>query len=312
MHSQIYRGSLIATLALLLSAGGAPLSTETSYADAKALGHFGWASGDRTDDQIEVKLYGTISKADANYFAQHVVEYEAEKLLVRLDSLGGDVDAAMLIGRIVRKNEGVVYISKGSQCYSSCALIYIAGVSRDNDGVIGLHRPYLASAPQSRQSVEREAPLMLQRLKSYVQEMGITDNFYQEMVNTEPSAIKLYAGDKIKNMVPSLDPTYDEVETAYRARRFGTSTAEMRMRDGDSITCHDPPSPTGVLTFDCMISALWGLSDSVYKRRSKTLDQCQLSDEEERALKLVKRKERRDHPLYLKREACVRNIMLGR
>jgi hypothetical protein len=43
-------------------------------------------------------------------------------------------------------------------------LIYIAGVSRGVSvtGVVGLHRPYFASSPQSRQTIEREAPSMLQ------------------------------------------------------------------------------------------------------------------------------------------------------
>ena len=55
---------------------------------------------------------------------------------------GGDVDAAMKIGQIIRENEWPVTVSGNSKCFSSCALIYIAGVSRMNVGVIGLHRPY--------------------------------------------------------------------------------------------------------------------------------------------------------------------------
>jgi hypothetical protein len=106
-------------------------------------------------------------------------------------------------------------------CYSSCALIYIAGVSRFNDGVIGLHRPYFAAAPQSRQSIERETPLMLQKIKEYVQSMGVTDLFYQEMVNTEPANIRLYRGDEIQKLVPTHDPSHEEIETAYDARKYG-------------------------------------------------------------------------------------------
>jgi hypothetical protein len=75
---------------------------------------------------------------------------------------GGDVDAAMKIGQIIRENEWPVTVSGNSKCFSSCALIYIAGVSRMNVGVIGLHRPYFSSAPPNRQAIEREVPLMLQ------------------------------------------------------------------------------------------------------------------------------------------------------
>jgi hypothetical protein len=36
---------------------------------------------------------------------------------------------------------------------------------------------------------------MLSMLKSYANEMGITDNFYQQMVNTEPSRMAMYYWD---------------------------------------------------------------------------------------------------------------------
>jgi hypothetical protein len=58
--------------------------------------------------------------------------------------------------------------------------------------VVGLHRPYFASSPQSRQTLERETPLMYQGVKNYVHEMGVEDGFYQVMVNTEPSNMKVY------------------------------------------------------------------------------------------------------------------------
>jgi hypothetical protein len=150
---------------------------------------------------------------------------------------------------------------------------------------------------------------MLQQLKGYVQEMGITDNFYQEMVNTEPTSIKLYDGGDIKNLVPTLDPTFDEIETSYDARKYGTNTAEMRIRERDRDSCEVNGHANW---FFCMLAAEWGLSNAVWEHRSKNTSQCELSDEEKRTLKLVKRKERRDHPLYLKHEACERNIMLGR
>jgi hypothetical protein len=258
-------------------------------------------------------VYNTISKTDANYIAQRETDFESGGMFLTLDSTGGDVDAALQIGRIIRKNEGIINVRENYKCYSSCALIYIAGVQRSNFGVIGLHRPYLASAPQSRQSIERETPLMLQKLKGYVQEMGISDIFYQEMVNTEPSNMKLYVGRDIEKIVPVLDPTYDEVMTSYLARNYGVDTKEMRLRQVDEEKC--------VIQFvqnrafdeiSCIQAIDWGLSERVYKERETKTTQCKLSDEEENTLKLVKIKERRDHPLWLKRETCLRNIMLGR
>jgi hypothetical protein len=245
------------------------------------------------------------NKSRQQVFAQHEVDFEAHELEVDLDSTGGDVDTAMQIGRIIRKYEGYTVVSPNDKCYSSCALIYSAGVRRFNHGVIGLHRPYFSSAPQSRQSIEREVPLMLQKLKAYVQEMGNTDIFYQEMVNTEPSAIKLYAGDDIKRIIPELDPTYDEVQTSYDAREYGVTTAEIRQRKKDAETCSGRSDAE-----KCRKAIYWGLSERVYENRKKNMH-CVYTFEEVKSWELVKRKELKDHPSILKYEACVRNTMLG-
>jgi hypothetical protein len=78
-------------------------------------------------------------------------------------------------GRIIRNNEGSATVPMPGKCFSSCALIYIAGGSRTNVGQIGLHRPYFSSAPLTCQEIEPQAPLMLEKIKEYVQSMGVTD-----------------------------------------------------------------------------------------------------------------------------------------
>lgn len=205
----------ITILTLLFGAGSIIVSTEPLHADVNIERH--------NNGSVWIDIVNTISKNDANYIAQRSPDFEnaSVDVRVRLSSSGGDVDAAMQIGRIIRTNEASVSVGQNAKCYSSCALLYIAGVRRVNFGTIGLHRPYLSAAPQSRQAIERGVPLMLQQLKGYVQEMGLTDNFYQEMVNAEPSNIKLYVGDNINRLVPETDPTYDEIQISYRARRYG-------------------------------------------------------------------------------------------
>jgi hypothetical protein len=234
------------------------------------------------------------------------------------------VDAAMLIGRIVRRSEGFTGVAHDARCFSSCALIYVAGVNRIVDwnasgsGLIGLHRPYFASSPQSRETIEREAPLMMLSLKRYVEEMGLTDNFYREMANTEPSSMILYGNKEtgrknIYQIVPNVDPTYDEVEVSYDARWHGISTAEMRARASDIEPCVGLIFNKNVMDhFNCRGAIAWGLSVSVYLERQKQADaRCLITEGERAEIKSVARKNRRDHPIMLRREACVRKTMLG-
>jgi hypothetical protein len=160
---------------------------------------------------------------------------------------------------------------------------------------------------------------MLQKLKSYVQEMGVTDNFYQEMVNTEPTRMKLYVDAEIQRIVPMDDPTDDEIITSDEAVRYGVSTAESRRRNFEMQRCSATPQlPHGWMPGDgparvCAEAIMWGLSESVFTRREKEAEEkCRYSDEEKAMLDLVPGRKRHDHPVMQKHEACIRNIMLGR
>ena len=177
MRRYVLHGLTIAILALPVGVINLLLAMTPSFADVEFR---------KIEAVLWITITKTISKTDANLIAQHAKDFEYGDVHVWLDSLGGDVDAAMQTGRLIRANDVKVSVARYSKCYSACALVYIAGVSRESLGAVGLHRPYFASTPQSRQTIERQAPLMLQQLKSYVQEMGITDSFYQEMVNAEP------------------------------------------------------------------------------------------------------------------------------
>jgi hypothetical protein len=53
-------------------------------------------------------------------------------------------------------------------------------------------------------------------VKKYVEEMGITDTFFERMFNTDPSAIDIYRGEMSEKIVPVTDPVYDEIRTAER------------------------------------------------------------------------------------------------
>src|SRR5262245_56686809 len=232
------RGLILAMLTLLAGTSISILSILPSNADVRMGGHWGPPVGEEFRGIANViVIFNTISKADALWLTQHAPELEKHDLEVDLNSTGGDVDAALQIGQIIRRLEASVLVSQKDKCYSSCALIYIAGISRFNRGVIGLHRPYFAAASLSRQQIEQQAPLMLRNINEYVKSMGVTDLFYQEMVNTEPSNVRLYRGEDIEKLVPKYNPTYDEIETSYEARRYGIDTAEMRQRKKDAEKC---------------------------------------------------------------------------
>ena len=270
----------------------------------------------RAESFINVTISGEITERDAKTFASLSRDLEYKLAFIALDSVGGSFSSAMQIGRLIRKYEVTVTVNEHAKCYSSCVLIFIAGVYRQSLGQIGLHRPFFAAAPQSREAIENQVPLMLSALKRYVTEMGITDNFYQQMVNTEPSKVAIYNGRDIQNLVPEADPTFEEIQIAYQARRYGVTTSEMRLRHKDMDNCEKLVFPDNL---NCMGAAAWGLSPRVYVERYKKVSrECWFaenkmeSEEDVAALFAVPRKAREEHPITIRRETCERDIMLGR
>src|SRR5260370_15248268 len=112
-------------------------STTTSFADV---------TFEKVSGTYQVKISGTISRGDAAQIAQRETELARGDFNPKFDlnSRGGDVDAAIQRGRIIRRSDVFTFVEHDAKCFSSCALIFIAGVNRivdwDNNssGLIGL------------------------------------------------------------------------------------------------------------------------------------------------------------------------------
>jgi hypothetical protein len=265
---------------------------------------------DKGESSTILFIYGEITKDDADAVAQQTTGVKADILIFNLNSIGGSVDAAIKIGRIVRANESTVSVPDGGKCFSSCALIYIAGVIRRNYGIIGLHRPYLGAA-LSREAVERAAPLMLQKVKDYVREMGISDAFYDAMVNTEVSDVRLYHGREITKLVPETDPIHDEIKTSRAAQMYGISAAEFRRRDSLIIEQCEPSNDSKESrhrSSNCIAATYWGIDPATYERLhiGETLSRScpPFTADELNILRATDIRKRYDLPLVIEKETC--------
>jgi hypothetical protein len=271
---------------------------------------------DETSASIRLEINGAITKRDAEQFETLSPRFVFEHVLVNLDSKGGDAIAAMEIGRIIRRYDGSTYI-QFANCYSACALIFIAGVTRTNiGGKLGLDRPDLASVLQSRETAEKRIPLTPSAIKSYVQEMRIGDVFYQQMINTEPSKMVIYMDRDTEKIVPEWDPVFDENGTSVRAGIYGITTAEMRQREQNAKTCSNVPAfDQG----DCKEAIKWGLSFLVYlDRNEKSKKECwfdekhRFNEQDEKTFWATPTAERLDLPFSVRWQECQRDVMLGK
>jgi hypothetical protein len=197
---------------------------------------------------------------------------------VSLISKGGDVDEAMSIGRIIRKNRMGTLVGyndssesdRRAKCYSACVFILASGVKRQvihELGVVGIHRPYFNRSEGS-ESVENTR-LMRRKLTNeitqYFEEMDINPSLIQDMMASSPTEIRSLSAEETQRYRLSVDDAnFEEVEVLKEAKKYGISTAEYRSRNRIAESHCEIRS---VDHWKCRDAILLGISLSQYEQR---------------------------------------------
>lgn len=147
-----------------------------------------------------VEIFDTIDYPDFAPLAA-VVETKSAKaatcaINVWLDSPGGNIDAAMKIGRLIHDTNSCVKVGRfqrpgpaaSHMCASACVLILAAGAVRLADAPIGIHRPYsvLGGGTPSAEARYRAAA---DRIRTYLEEMCMPAQLYEEMMRVSAADV---------------------------------------------------------------------------------------------------------------------------
>jgi len=161
-----------------------------------------------------------ITAADATKF-EKLVESLAAKIDVvdvELNSAGGDVAAAMRIGRIIR-SRGLWTIAPddaGTKCASACVLILAAGVVRigGEDSRVVIHRPYFQPAlfaSLARDQAQQRYAQMTNLVRSYLSEMGMPEDLFKEMLKVPSDEGRVLSYAELQDLtLVGWDPAYQE------------------------------------------------------------------------------------------------------
>jgi hypothetical protein len=119
-----------------------------------------------------------------------------------INSQGGDVNAAIAIGRMFRKERAHLQVNENSVCISACVLILAGAVERPVSGAIGIHRPYLRTTPQqplTANQVKDAYRTMLQDIRLYLREMNVSERLADDMLATEPERVHILTKAELKS-----------------------------------------------------------------------------------------------------------------
>lgn len=181
-----------------------------------------WPSGYRPSKGAcwAALIRGKIETGDFERFRDFYREHHRALHMVYLVSPGGDVDAAMSIGRLLRKylvqvfaptrhptrqgllqvlpgplmsGSPVVYLCRDPTCVcaSACALVLFGAVVRQ--GTVGLHRPRITDPEFSSLPASEATTLyrrVLQLISHYLEEMEVPHHLVDAMLATGSSDIR--------------------------------------------------------------------------------------------------------------------------
>jgi hypothetical protein len=193
-------------------------------------------------EEVQVFLHGNITPTDV-YGAklmEHLLKKATQKIagnVVSFASNGGEVDAAMEVGRILRKLGVSTVVAQADQCLSSCVFAFMGGDRRTAAGRIGIHRTYSSSARKV--PVRRVLYRQLQkRLQEYIEELDFPPSLYEAMMAVPPQSVNILASSDLKKFyLEGMSPSIEDEADAASARGLGISVAEYLQQKTQALSC---------------------------------------------------------------------------
>jgi ATP-dependent protease ClpP protease subunit len=198
-------------------------------------------------DEVQVFLQGYITAEDV--YAAKMMESLVKKgrhriagNTVSLASSGGEVEAAMELGRLLRKLGVSTLVAPGEQCLSSCVFAFMGGDRRTVAGRIGIHRPYFSSTREvpDRRVYYRQ---LQKKLQEFIDELDFPLSLYEAVMAVPPESVSILAPAELKRFyLEGMSPSTQDEADAASARTLGISVVEYLQRKAASnVSAADEP-----------------------------------------------------------------------
>jgi ATP-dependent protease ClpP protease subunit len=148
-------------------------------------------------EEVQVFLNGYITAEDVSSakVMESLLKKGRQKIagnIVSFGSNGGEVEAAMELGRLLRKLGVSTLVARDDQCMSSCVFAFMGGDRRTAAGRIGIHRPYFSSTRevQDRRILYRQ---LQKKLQEYIDELDFPPSLYEAVMAVPPETLSVLA-----------------------------------------------------------------------------------------------------------------------
>jgi hypothetical protein len=176
------------------------------------------------DHSDECHWKAEITQKNVANFTQYIRSGRCGTL--RISSPGGDINAAMTLGRAIRSAQmTVITVSPG--CKSACVLVYAAGVERVPYGEVAIHRPYYLKSTTSVEETGARYRNLEKYVRAYLSEMNVSPTLYDDMMRIPPDEMKSLTLKELETYGMGFeDPIHAEHTAGLDAKRLGMTKTE--------------------------------------------------------------------------------------
>ncbi len=156
-------------------------------------------------DGLIVHMVGDISVKDVVELKKYIGRSPVGYVMLYANSRGGDWEAAMELGKVLRASRSVVMVLDGSICMSACVLVLAGATTRivEERAKVGIHRPYTQSTkPITFDEAQVRYRLLETQTKQYLQAMNMPESLWDALVATPPRECALSYFERIGSLSP--------------------------------------------------------------------------------------------------------------
>jgi ATP-dependent protease ClpP protease subunit len=178
--------------------GAPPISADTALHASSARTPRGWkltCNDEPAPCVLTVRLRGVIDGSRLQLVKEALQRRDGRQralgrpigLKIDVDSPGGQVFAALEIGRLLRRESASLRVGRGAVCISACVFVLMGATEREvaADGRIGIHRPSLGDPRR-----DALVPDMAEQLAHYAEEMGVSRQIVDQMLAIPASRVR--------------------------------------------------------------------------------------------------------------------------
>lgn len=143
-----------------------------------------------TSETLVVVIHDQIRSSDRDELERATLAgMEVADKRVVLTSDGGDLDAAIQMGMVLRDHKYDAIVPPGYRCLSACVYLLAASIDKMVFGDVGIHRPYFAAGNSA--DVASEIKAVRDSSAAYFNLMNIPEKLAEDMFGIDPGKMRI-------------------------------------------------------------------------------------------------------------------------